>query len=572
MSNDKPYVLCVPYVSLIKNKLEWCNERGLEVLAVYADEAGIYEIEKFSGSKIIVTYNSLHKVVQGLGEKIKDYKILIDEYHLLVNSGSFRYDAVNEVLKLFREFGDYVFMTATPVQRKYLPKVLQEIPEITMSWENVTPVTIDYTILEDKHLYPAVAKIANHYIQGDYPGNAYFFLNSVRSIIDIVSYLQKTGVTENDVRIICSNQDRNLVKINEALGGRFAISSTSDFPKKLNYITSTAFEGCDIFDTEGVTYIISDGKKGNTKYDVMTTIPQIIGRIRDTKYKNWAKLIFSPSEYFNHTTEAEFERTVLNNLSEARKRVETFNSMSEKEDRDYYLKGVKESGSSYFVINGDMLEVNETAKCAELQNFAALHTTYYVKRDKSGKPIQKEGSKKEIINGREYNVNSTLPDEQLLLNRLEAVQFGIERKNFHELVDLYFEKFVNVNFLPDSECKDKVLIDELYPLIPEAMLKLGYDRIRALKYNQRAIRAEILKATSLANPVKVRKLLNKQIYRTDRRITYDQIKSDLQEVYDDLGIRRTAKATDIKSVFDVKECKIKRNGSYLHAYKIIAIK
>ncbi|KAA6304120.1 hypothetical protein EZS27_044235, partial [termite gut metagenome] len=53
---------------------------------------------------------------------------------------------------------------------------------------------------------------------------------------------------------------------------------------KVNFYTSTSFEGCDIYDENGKVYIISDRKKSHTLLDISTLIIPICGRIRDSKY------------------------------------------------------------------------------------------------------------------------------------------------------------------------------------------------------------------------------------------------------------------------------------------------
>ncbi len=297
LENDVPYVLCMPYVSLIKNKMEWCTEHNVNVLPVYGEGFTTSDIAEFEGNKIMVTYDSLHKVVDGLGSRVQEYKILVDEYHLLINSGAFRYKAVNEVLQLYAEFREHVFMTATPVRSEFLPKVLQGIPEVSVKWDNLELVTLDYSVLEHNQLYPVVANIAYEYTTGKHQGNAYFFLNSIQGIIDITYHLKKVDVTHEDVRIVCADNQDNKKRLRETIRAKYDIGQLSDFSKKLNFITSTAFEGSDLKDEDGITYIVSDGRQDHTKYDIMTTIPQIIGRNRIAKKKNWAKIIYSPSPY-----------------------------------------------------------------------------------------------------------------------------------------------------------------------------------------------------------------------------------------------------------------------------------
>ncbi len=565
--SDVPYVLCMPYVSLIKNKMEWCGENDVTALPVYGEMVTSEEVAEFDGSKIMVTYDSLYKVVDGLGGRVREYKILIDEYHLLINSGAFRYRAVNEVLRLYPEFGEHVFMTATPIRTEFLPKVLQLVPEVTVKWDNLELVTLDYSVLEHNQLYPVVANIAYEYTSGKHGGNAYFFLNSVHGIIDVISYLKKVDVTYEDVRIVCADSTDNKKKLRDTIGAKYTIGHLSDFPKKLNFVTSTAFEGSDLHDEDGITYIVSDGRKAHTKYDIMTTIPQIIGRNRIAKRKNWAKIIYSPSPYCE-LEESVFVEYVKNKLREAEETVQSYNSLTDQVARRYMLEGIKQEDSTYLVVNGNNIEVNETAKCAEMQQYSAIHHTYHVRRDGEGRPVQSEGSRERSINGVPYKLNSIPPDD-VTLNRLESVRLGIQRKSFKELVDLYRIWNQPCQIISESNEQDKKLIEKLYPLIPQAIDAIGYNKIVSLEYHQKRVRAEVLKTKTLSNPAKVRDFLDPFKYRKGKKIASSEVKADLQEAFDMLGIDRKAKAKHLKSVFGVKPCKVSVDGKRVNGYKII---
>ena len=69
------------------------------------------------------------------------------------------------------------------------------------------------------------------------------------------------------------------------------ISDITSAPAKINLYTSTAFEGADIFDEEGQTYIIINGLRDATKVDFHVLVPQICGRIRNTKYNEHINLL-----------------------------------------------------------------------------------------------------------------------------------------------------------------------------------------------------------------------------------------------------------------------------------------
>ena len=106
-------------------------------------------------------------------------------------------------------------------------------------------------------------------------------------------------------------------------------------------------------------------------------------------------------------------------------------------------------------------------------------------------------------------------------------------------------------------------------MIPHAINAIGYDKIVALKYHQKQVRAEVLKSKTLNNPAKVRDLLDAYTYRKGKKIPLSQVKEDLQEAFDMLGIAQKPKATDLKSVFGVKPCKVAVDGKRVNGYKII---
>ncbi len=68
------------------------------------------------------------------------------------------------------------------------------------------------------------------------------------------------------------------------LGRDYLIEDTTTPVKKINFYTATAFEGCDIYDENGRTYVVSDKYKSHTLVDISTLFIQIAGRIRNSRY------------------------------------------------------------------------------------------------------------------------------------------------------------------------------------------------------------------------------------------------------------------------------------------------
>ena len=145
-----------------------------------------------------------------------------------------------------------------------------------------------------------MARLCKSRVKNGGDDNYHIFLNSVEGISKIII---RANLFPGDCRIVCSQSADSLKDNLEKLPDGFVIQTTLDPVKTFNFYTSTCFEGQDIFDKYGRTFIVSEKHKDHTKVDVRTTLPQICGRIRDSRYKNEVTQIFSVSAYKEVTLE-----------------------------------------------------------------------------------------------------------------------------------------------------------------------------------------------------------------------------------------------------------------------------
>ncbi|WP_418982528.1 hypothetical protein [Alistipes sp.] len=137
-------------------------------------------------------------------------------------------------------------------------------------------------------------------------------MNSVTFIGKVIRHAK---LTSDQVKIVCSTSGESYDRNKEKIDG-FPISMPNDQPCKINFYTSTCFEGCDIFDKRGRTYIVSDGTTAHSMLDVATTIRQIAGRIRDTQYKEITH-IYSKSRYGRDVSYAQFKASTEQEMDKA---------------------------------------------------------------------------------------------------------------------------------------------------------------------------------------------------------------------------------------------------------------
>ena len=272
LEDNRDTIVCVPFVSLIKNKIA---KYGDKILGVYqgVTKEDIAEYLKRDGvKKIMCTYDSLEKVADVCGY---DYFLLIDELHLLFIQYVFRDRAVKSVLNLFNKFREWSFLTATPIEQDLMLEELKSIPTFNIDWENKRQITV--RTIKCGQVLSSMRNIINDFIAGKIFGNCHIFINSVDSIAALI---KACNLTDDNCRVIFS---KNNSKYKNSCQG-VTNGETTDPVKKINLYTSTCFEGCDLFDEEGKIYIVSDGAKSQTLYDISTQIRQIAGRIRNTKY------------------------------------------------------------------------------------------------------------------------------------------------------------------------------------------------------------------------------------------------------------------------------------------------
>ena len=112
--------------------------------------------------------------------------------------------------------------------------------------------------------------------------NLHIFVNSVEFIAKVIDLAK---LAPEQVKTVCSTSGDNAEVNRRKLGKAYAIGQPSDPVRKINFYTSTCFEGCDLYDENGVTFIVSDGNKSHTLLDISTLFTQICGRLRDSKYK-----------------------------------------------------------------------------------------------------------------------------------------------------------------------------------------------------------------------------------------------------------------------------------------------
>ena len=530
------YIIVCPFKDLVDSIAADKNNR-YEVFKCYG---GIreYQFRKYIKNnttyKIAVTYDSLPKLIGWLSGT-EGWKVLIDEYHLILEDMDFRYDAINGLMEEIQKFRHYSFLSATPIDLDFEIDFLKQLPHYKVQWNGVTKITpIRYKVTQ---LTKGLARFIQIFLDEgislpDINGNVskveelYIFINSVTSIKQIADTLK---LNPDDVKICCADRIRN-----NKLLGEYQIESVSSPNKKINFFTKKCFQGCNLFTNNGLIIVASDAYRTQTLVDISTTMEQIAGRIRiNDEYQNIFRNVivhlFSTNK--NVMSDEEFEMLMQDKEKEADKLLSGWSKL-DKEERQTYIKRMNLDTELVSIINGKMVYNN-----LKKQSFIykqALRKTY-----KDGISIRDsfmQSEKFELTNQnkwKDFNIKlakaMTVSYEQLLKDYLDSPSESYEQE---------------------------------YPEFPLIKRYLKESEMNTLRWN----REKMLKA------VEDKKQVDKvflAIYQPGF-ISNKDLKGKLKDEFGRLGIKLSPKATLIENctLYSVEKASRKIDGKTVSGYEL----
>ena len=530
------YIIVCPFKDLVDSIAADKNNR-YEVFKCYG---GIreYQFRKYIKNnttyKIAVTYDSLPKLIGWLSGT-EGWKVLVDEYHLILEDMDFRYDAINGLMEEIQKFRHYSFLSATPIDLDFEIDFLKQLPHYKVQWNGVTKITpIRYKVTQ---LTKGLARFIQIFLDEgislpDINGNVskveelYIFINSVTSIKQIADTLK---LNPDDVKICCADRIRN-----NKLLGEYQIESVSSPNKKINFFTKKCFQGCNLFTNNGLIIVASDAYRTQTLVDISTTMEQIAGRIRiNDEYQNIFRNVivhlFSTNK--NVMSDEEFEMLMQDKEKEADKLLSGWSKL-DKEERQTYIKRMNLDTELVSIINGRMVYNN-----LKKQSFIykqALRKTY-----KDGISIRDsfmQSEKFELTNQnkwKDFNIKlakaMTVSYEQLLKDYLDSPSESYEQE---------------------------------YPEFPLIKRYLKESEMNTLRWN----REKMLKA------VEDKKQVDKvflAIYQPGF-ISNKDLKSKLKDEFGRLGIKLSPKATLIENctLYSVEKASRKIDGKTVSGYEL----
>ena len=530
------YIIVCPFKDLVDSIAADKNNR-YEVFKCYG---GIreYQFKKYIKNnttyKIAVTYDSLPKLIGWLSGT-EEWKVLVDEYHLILEDMDFRYDAINGLMEEIQKFRHYSFLSATPIDLDFEIDFLKQLPHYKVQWNGVTKITpIRYKVTQ---LTKGLARFIQIFLDEgislpDINGNVskveelYIFINSVTSIKQIADTLK---LNPDDVKICCADRIRN-----NKLLGEYQIESVSSPNKKINFFTKKCFQGCNLFTNNGLIIVASDAYRTQTLVDISTTMEQIAGRIRiNDEYQNIFRNVivhlFSTNK--NVMSDEEFEMMMQDKEKEADKLLSGWSKL-DKEERQTYIKRMNLDTELVSIINGKMVYNN-----LKKQSF-----------------IYKQELRKTYKDG--ISIRDSF---------MQSEKFELTNQNEWEDFNIKLAKAMTVSYeqlLKDYLDSPSESYEQEYPEFPLIKRYLKESEMNTLRWN----REKMLKA------VEDKKQVDKvflAIYQPGF-ISNKDLKSKLKDEFGRLGIKLSLKATLIENctLYNVEKASRKIDGKTVSGYEL----
>ena len=530
------YIIVCPFKDLVDSIAADKNNR-YEVFKCYGGVRE-YQFRKYIKNnttyKIAVTYDSLPKLIGWLSGT-EGWKVLVDEYHLILEDMDFRYDAINGLMEEIQKFKYYSFLSATPIDLDFEIDFLKQLPHYKVQWNGVTKITpIRYKVTQ---LTKGLARFIQIFLDEgislpDINGNVskveelYIFINSVTSIKQIADTLK---LNPDDVKICCADRIRN-----NKLLGEYQIESVSSPNKKINFFTKKCFQGCNLFTNNGLIIVASDAYRTQTLVDISTTMEQIAGRIRiNDEYQNIFRNVivhlFSTNK--NVMSDEEFEMLMQDKEKEADKLLSGWSKL-DKEERQTYIKRMNLDTELVSIINGKMVYNN-----LKKQSF-----------------IYKQELRKTYKDG--ISIRDSF---------MQSEKFELTNQNEWEDFNIKLAKAMTVSYeqlLKDYLDSPSESYEQEYPEFPLIKRYLKESEMNTLRWN----REKMLKA------VEDKKQVDKvflAIYQPGF-ISNKDLKSKLKDEFGRLGIKLSPKATLIENctLYSVEKASRKIDGKTVSGYEL----
>lgn len=573
LTNEQPVILAAPRKFLLENKLAQLphlfyyevpdkydkNVHQLlhEKLAQYLQDC----INCKWPPKIIVTYRSFCKACDVLRDFNIPFQVIVDEFHVITQDIEMAAEETITFLRYLKMLPDVIYLTATPESEQDLSTIqdFRGLRYIELDWPNLKTATIISK--------PMISTIqACGYVIKGFQDNGYFARKGkhlskeavfyINDVSNIVSIIKQNGLKPDEVNILMSrNEPKNKAKLSKLCsdtGMKFEIGTIpgkGERHKPYTFCTRVVFYGCDFYSTNAYTYVFADANSENRRIDIALDLPQILGRqrLKENIFRDEAILYVKTSSLNNLQTKEAFEKEKKQKIEISKRDSNAWNNIPaasrvnlaiQKPDSNYMVKYMDANGEYRFECN-DIRILSDVKAWREKNKYYRKQGTIRINLRDSGFIVRTSFCPTPLDN---------FYDDFL------------EESNWRKRMSLYCD-FLQEYPEYTEAVRNLTWIPEEFHRYYET---LGTERIKANSFQQSRILNEVNQNKTTDDIVTA----FEDSFHTGERLSKQEIKSRIQQIYDGLGIGKTAKATDLKQYFEIEETNVIVNGKKVHGYKI----
>lgn len=607
LTNSQNVILASPRKVLMRNKKEQLDKEGkISFLCLPPDEDDEKEktidwdrlrseLNDFINQrfidgtpiKIIVTYDSYRKIKEILKAinpaLFETFYTVVDEFQSIFIDSRFKPTAEMEFVDVLADVRRVCYVSATPMMAEYLAMMEQfkDLPYYELDWITLEPLRVTkpdvkYRVL--RSINTAIRPFIRDYKAGKFEHKLVnnprtgmmedkqskelvIYLNSVK---DIVGIIKSNKLEPEEVSIICSNTDKNRRtiknKLSDPLKKEYKIEKVPlpNEPRKMfTFCTRTVYLGADFYSDNARSIIISDANVDTLAVDITLDLPQILGRQRmaENPWKNSAYIFTKKSIKYDAIPPEEFEKIMNRKLERTLRIIELFKKATAEEKMEEIQ--TYENLLSALNYRDDYISINRHAGSLPVLEF---NTLVAIAEKRAFVIQQEEYSNRGAMFSHMYDAGISVNldqtwEVQVFLDKLD------QAKSSNERLKILCESDLSVE---DMELVFTQMENDTYRNL---YFGLGADRCKALGYNYTALKKDY--DIKFFNTDRVKERIMAEFKVGDKVITPD-IKEKLGIIYQELGYKKTPKASDLDEFFVTKKTKIKaQDGSWINGVEIL---
>ena len=587
LTNNLPTVLCSPRKLLLENKSEQ-HQNDLNILYLKNEIKDINDINKLKNKirnhiflcdeenlpiKFLVTYDSSHYIIDILKELglLSDFYFIIDEFQSIFLDAFFKSEVENDFVEYLQDCPNVLYLSATPMLDKYLEKVdeFKDLPFYEIDW-SMTGV-VENIIIQRKFstaLTTDCIKIVNQYLEGKYPSTftsenkivfskeAVFYFNSISDIIRVIN---KTGLTGDQVNIICANDKENqdkLRKIGHSIG---KIPLKSETNKMFTFCTKTAYIGSDFYSDCASSYVFADPNIKSLALDISLDLPQIVGRQRNREnpFKNNIIIFYRTIRKTEMESYDLFLEKQKQRKESTKKLLDIYDKVTPGEQKEYIQKLKADIKVSKY--ENDFISISKKT------NQPVYNSFIEIAQERGWEVSQKDYQDKISVTKSLESLTSNISEYQSDLEK--EVQDFLDNKFYS--TGIFREKMKMYCEFMDKYQGNKEVSDIIYFKIKDPKYRKYYNfygtsGCKAVSYEEKKLKTGMI---DISKNDELSSVVHKK-FQVGSRYTLKEIKLVLQDIYRDLGITSKPKATDLDKYFSLTKIKFSDTitGKRIHGY------